>query len=326
MSHPEPPAGGAGGGDGFAAADADLSAVPPRKPDWLKKPLPEARAIHKMQDLLRTRHLHTVCESALCPNLGECFAQGTATFLIMGDTCTRDCRFCGVAGGRPDALDPGEPERVADAVLRLGLQHVVVTSVTRDDLPDGGAAHYVATIRAIRAVMPEVTVEVLVPDFGGRMESLDLVLAEAPEVFNHNLETAPRLYSVVRPQAVFARSLALLARASGRRPLVKTGWMVGLGESPDEVKALLDEVRAAAVDLVTIGQYLRPSARHLPVTEYVRPEVFEEYRRYGEGLGLMVHAGPFVRSSFQARRDFMRARSLATPDGPGYEREDACWL
>ncbi len=313
MSRPEPHVNNSGGDGGIGMAPAGAPHVRLRKPEWLKKPLPEPGAIRRMQDLLRTRRLHTVCESALCPNLGECFAQGTATFLIMGDTCTRDCRFCGVATGRPVALDPGEPGRVADAVLRLGLQHVVVTSVTRDDLPDGGAAHYVATIRAIRAVAPEVTVEVLVPDFGGRMESLDPVIAEAPEVFNHNLETAPRLYSVVRPQAVFARSLAVLARASERRLLVKTGWMVGLGESRDEVKALLDEVRTAAVNIVTIGQYLRPSARHLPVTEYVRPEIFEEYRRYGEGLGLMVHAGPFVRSSFDAKQDF--AKALA--DSPG---------
>ena len=282
---------------------------PMRKPEWLKKPLPEAKALHRMQDLLRARHLHTVCESALCPNLGECFGQGTATFLIMGDTCTRDCRFCGVSTGRPGPLDPQEPGQIADAVGRLGLGHVVVTSVTRDDLPDGGAGHFVATIRAIRAHDPEVTVEVLVPDFGGKMYALDLVVAEAPEVFNHNLETVPRLYPVVRPQAVYERSLAVLARASEGRCLVKTGWMVGLGESSEEVKTLLEEVRAAAVDIVTIGQYLRPSACHLPVAEFVRPEVFEEYRRYGEGLGLLVHAAPFVRSSVQAREDFDGARS-----------------
>ena len=191
-------------------------AGPGRKPEWLKKPLPAAGPLRKMETLLRERRLHTVCESALCPNLGECFGQGTATFLIMGDVCTRVCTFCGVGSGRPGALDPQEPENVADAVARLGLHHVVITSVTRDDLPDGGAQHYVATMRAVRARSPEATMEVLVPDFQGRHGHLDLVLAEAPEVFNHNLETVPRLYSAVRPQADYERSLAVLAQATDR--------------------------------------------------------------------------------------------------------------
>jgi len=282
---------------------------PGRKPDWLKKPIPEAATLQRMEKLLRQRHLHTVCESALCPNLGECFARGTATFLILGDICTRDCRFCGVATGRPGALDPEEPRQVADAVANLGLKHVVITSVTRDDLPDGGAGHYAATIRAVRAACPGVTVEVLVPDFGGVAADIDTVLSEAPEVFNHNIETVPRLYATVRPQAIYERSLAVLRRAAeGRSGLVKTGWMVGLGERPEEVLALLGEVATIGIDLVTIGQYLRPSKGHLPVVQYVPPEVFAQYQAYGESLGLQVHSAPFVRSSFQAGETYAQAR------------------
>ena len=295
-----------------------------RKPEWLKKPLPEPQAVNRMEGLLRQRHLHTVCESALCPNLGECFGKGTATFLIMGDACTRDCRFCGVRSGLPSSLDPAEPAQVADAVRRLGLRHVVVTSVTRDDLPDGGASHYVATIGAVRQANPGVTIEVLVPDFGGRMQSVDSVVVEAPEVFNHNLETVFRLYPAVRPQAIYERSLAVLAHAvAARRSLVKTGWMVGLGETHDEVEALLREVREAGVHIVTIGQYLRPSAGHLQVAEYVTPAEFEEYCQYGERLGLQVHAAPFVRSSFQAGENFEKARSRVR-GGFGGEEEARC--
>ncbi len=281
---------------------------PIKKPDWLKKRLPEAAAVQRMEHLLRQRHLHTVCESACCPNLGECFGAGVATFLIMGDTCTRDCRFCGVTGGVPGPLDADEPEQVADAVAQLQLKHVVVTSVTRDDLPDGGAAHYVATIQAIRRRTPGVTVEVLVPDFGGESASLDLVLAQVPEVFNHNVETVPRLYDEVRPQAEYERSLAVLRRAAERgESLVKTGWMVGLGETKEEVEELLRQAAVVGVDLITIGQYLRPSKQHLPVREYVPPAVFDEYRAYGETLGLQVEAAPFVRSSFHAGETYHRA-------------------
>jgi lipoic acid synthetase len=281
-----------------------------RKPEWLKKPLPKAEALRRMEHLLRGRGLHTVCESALCPNLGECFERGTATFLIMGDICTRDCRFCGVAGGCPEELDPGEPERVADAAVALGLEHVVVTSVTRDDLADGGAAHYAATVRAIRRRASGATIEVLTPDFLGRTECLDVVLAEGPEVFNHNLETVERLYPTVRPEAEYHRSLDVLAHvASLGVSVVKTGCMVGLGETESELDQLLRDAKAAGVDVVTIGQYLRPSSGHLPVTEYVPPRVFERYRRHGEGLGLLVHADPFVRSSFRARESYCEARN-----------------
>jgi lipoic acid synthetase len=279
-----------------------------RKPDWLKKRLPTAEPLRRMDELLRDRCLHTVCESALCPNLGECFERGTATFLIMGDVCTRSCSFCAVTSGAPGPLGREEPEHVADAVAALGLKHVVVTSVTRDDLPDGGAAHYVAVLRAIGARTPDASIEVLVPDFRGSSESLEMVLAERPAVFNHNLETIRRLYPVVRPQAVFVQSIAVLRHAAAvGRSLVKSGWMVGVGEEEGEVYALLEEVAGVGVDIVTIGQYLRPSKQHLQVAEYVAPEVFERYRERGEALGLQVHAAPFVRSSFQAGESFAQA-------------------
>jgi lipoic acid synthetase len=291
-----------------SGVDTSSTVGPGRKPEWLKKPLPEAESLRRMESLLRERRLHTVCESALCPNLGECFARGTATFLIMGGVCTRRCAFCGVGSGEPSALDPAEPGQVAEAVAQLGLGHVVVTSVTRDDLPDGGAGHYVATMRAIRARAPGTTVEVLVPDFAGRAKDIDVVLDEAPEVFSHNLESVPRLYKTVRPGARYGRSLGVLRHAAERGgSLVKTGWMVGLGELEEEVGALLGDVSRAGVDVVTIGQYLRPSERNVTVAEYVRPEVFDRYREWGEALGLQVHAAPFVRSSFQAGESFARA-------------------
>jgi lipoic acid synthetase len=289
-----------------------LTAGPGPKPEWLKKRLPDSASLRSMQSLLRERSLHTVCESALCPNLGECFALGTATFLILGDVCTRDCGFCGVATGVPGNVDACEPGKVAEAVARLQLSHAVVTSVTRDDLVDGGAAHYAATIRAIRVASPATTVEVLVPDFGGRSRDVEVVLTERPEVFNHNVETVPRLYNEVRPQAEYDRSLHVLGQAAHRASgLTKTGFMVGLGETGSEVRAVLHDVAGAGVTMVTIGQYLCPSKRNLPVMEYVRPQVFDTYREWGEALGLQVHAAPFVRSSFQAGESFAKARSDA---------------
>lgn len=285
---------------------------PGPKPEWLKKRLPNAASLQRMDSLLRERGLHTVCESALCPNLGECFARGTATFLILGDVCTRDCGFCGVATGAPGPVDTAEPGNVAEAVARLKLSHAVVTSVTRDDLADGGAAHYAATIRAIRAAAPGTTVEVLVPDFEGRSADVEVVLVERPEVFNHNVETVSRLYGDVRPQAAYGRSLAVLEYAASRASgLTKTGLMVGLGETGAEVKALLGDLAGVGVAVVTIGQYLRPSRRNLTVVEYVRPEVFETYQEWGEALGMQVHAAPFVRSSFQAGESF--AQAMRTP-------------
>lgn len=284
---------------------------PGPKPEWLKKRLPEAASLRSMEALLRQRGLHTVCESALCPNLGECFGKGTATFLIMGDICTRDCGFCGVTSAVPGALDSEEPARVADAVARLRLRHVVITSVTRDDLADGGAGHYVATIRAVRAAVPVATIEVLVPDFSGDPIHVAAVLAEKPDVFNHNLETVPRLYPSVRPQAAYERSLAVLKQAADSAPgvLAKTGIMVGLGETPEEVCQVLTDVSAVGVAIVTIGQYLRPSSCHLPVVEYVHPDRFAEYAARGEDLGLQVHSAPFVRSSFHAGESLEEARN-----------------
>ncbi|MCZ7662130.1 MAG: lipoyl synthase [Thermoleophilia bacterium] len=280
---------------------------PGPKPAWLKKPLPKAAAMREMETLLRARRLHTVCESARCPNKGECFERGTATFLIMGGSCTRDCPFCSVESGRPGPLDPDEPEQVAAAAATMGLRHVVVTSVTRDDLPDGGAGHFVATMQALRERLPHATVEVLVPDFLGSRHSLDLVLNEAPEVFNHNVETVPRLYLRVRPQADYGRSLDVLRYAAEcGGSVVKTGLMVGLGETAEEVRRLLTDAVDAGVALVTIGQYLRPSREHLPVIEYVHPARFEEYREYGEKCGLQVEAAPFVRSSYRAEEGFRR--------------------
>lgn len=291
---------------------------PGPKPAWLKKPLPKAPALRQMEALLRERRLHTVCESAKCPNKGECFERGTATFLILGGVCTRDCRFCSVPGGRPGSLDPDEPAHVADAAWRMGLRHVVITSVTRDDLPDGGARHFAATIKAVRDRLPEASVEVLVPDFLGDAAALDVVLTEAPEVFNHNLETVPRLYPTVRPQADYGRSLEVLRYAAGRGGSVtKTGIMVGLGESNGEVSALLDDARGVGVSLVTIGQYLRPTREHLPVVEYVTPEVFEGYRSYGEARGLRVEAAPFVRSSYRADEGFRHVSGKPDRQGTG---------
>jgi len=233
--------------------------------------------------------------------MGNCFGRGTATFLIMGDVCSRSCRFCGVKNGIPSDLDPEEPARLADAAAALALSHVVITSVTRDDLPDGGAAHYAATMRAIRSRSPKATLEVLVPDFGGNGESLDSVLDEGPEVFDHNMETVARLYDSVRPQADYRRSLSLLRHAASRGgSAVKTGFMLGLGEGPGEVEALLKELADTGVDMVTIGQYLQPGRENLPVIEYVHPDVFADMESLGESLGLLVRAGPFVRSSFRA--------------------------
>jgi lipoyl synthase len=296
---PEPP-----------AASTRLPEVsgPGPKPAWLKKRLPSAAALRQMEALLRERRLHTVCEGAACPNRGECFERGTATFLLMGPDCTRDCRFCNVGGAAPRPLDPAEPEMVADAAALMGLSHVVITSVTRDDLPDGGAAHFAETVRAVRRRLPEAGIEVLVPDFLGDPAAIDRVLDARPEVFNHNLETVPRLYPTVRPQADYRRSLEVLARAAGRGGCeVKTGLMVGLGETRDEVESLLREVRTVGVHMVTIGQYLRPSREHLPVVEYVTPETFTWYRARGEAMGLLTEAAPFVRSSYRADEAFRRA-------------------
>jgi lipoic acid synthetase len=247
--------------------------------------------------------LHTVCQSAKCPNRGECFSAGTATFLIMGDACTRGCRFCAVESRLPLPLDPDEPRRVGEAVAKLGLRHVVITTVTRDDLPDGGAAHFVRVIERVRAVAPGAAIEVLTSDFRGRLVDVDTVASARPEVFNHNLETVPRLYPAVRPGADYRRSLAVLARVRETQPDLptKSGMMLGLGESPDEVVAVMADLLDHGVTMLTLGQYLRPSSAHLPVAEFVMPDVFAHLAReaYDRGFSAVASA-PFVRSSYHA--------------------------
>jgi len=274
-----------------------------RAPEWIRERKLRLADLHEVKAVMRSHGLHTVCEEARCPNRGECFTRGTATFLLLGDVCTRACGFCDIATGRPLEVDPLEPVRVRAAAERMGLKFVVLTSVDRDDLPDGGAAHFAETIRALRTLDMAPGIEVLTPDFLGRFDSLRVVLDAKPDVFNHNVETVPRLYRQVRRGARLDRSLGLLSAAKILDPSIttKSGLMLGLGEREDEVRSLLEAMREARVDIVTIGQYLRPSRQSLPVVEYVRPEVFERHREFGEGLGFRhVFAGPFVRSSYRA--------------------------
>ncbi len=284
----------------------------PRLPSWLKVPLPSSSAFTRTRLLLSDLKLNTVCESAKCPNHWECWSRGTATFMIAGDRCTRACGFCAVDTAKPLALETDEPQRVAEATRRMGLQHVVITAVARDDLADGGAAHFQRTIEAVRQLNPGIAIEVLVPDFLDRDWALDLVLAAQPEVFNHNLETVRRLTPSVRHRATYDRSLTVLRKARERapRPLyTKSGLMLGLGEHRGEVVEAMCDLREAAVDILTLGQYLQPTLRHLPVREFVSPEAFAELKRVGESMGFIhVASGPLVRSSYHAD-DF----SPATP-------------
>jgi lipoyl synthase len=280
------------------------------RPPWLKVRLSTSGEYEEVRGMMRRLSLVTVCEEARCPNIHECWArEGTATFMLMGDICTRTCGFCAVAKGRPGSLDPEEPERVAQAAVELSLSHAVVTSVNRDELEDGGAAHFVSTIRAIRRRLPRCTVEVLIPDFCGNWDALALVLAARPEILNHNTETVPRLYHRVRPQARYERSLELLARADAFRretgaPMkTKSGVMAGLGESTEELLSTLADLRGAGCDIATVGQYLQPHERRLPVEKYYTPEEFDLFRREGEAMGFeLVESGPLVRSSYHARR------------------------
>jgi lipoic acid synthetase len=274
-----------------------------RLPAWLRRPLAQPGKATAVAEMLDELSLHTVCQSAKCPNRGECFSAGTATFLIMGDACTRACRFCAVETRSPEPLDADEPRRVGEATAKMGLRHVVITTVTRDDLPDGGAAHFVKVMRAVRTASPQVAVEVLTSDFAGRAADIDTVAAERPEVFNHNLETVPRLYAEVRPGADYLRSLAVLARVRESQPGVptKSGLMLGLGETPDEVIQVMADLLGHGVSMLTLGQYLRPSRAHLPVIEYVGPEVFARLSREAYRLGFSaVASAPFVRSSYHA--------------------------
>jgi lipoic acid synthetase len=277
-----------------------------RKPAWIRVKAPAGPEVARLKALLRRQGLHSVCEEASCPNLGECFSHGTATFMVMGDVCTRRCPFCDVAHGRPAPLDPDEPGHLAETVALLGLRYVVVTSVDRDDLRDGGAGHIAACVRAIRETAPATHVEVLVPDFRGRVGvALEALSAAPPDVFNHNLETVPRLYRAVRPGADYAGSLALLGRFREAHPGVptKSGLMLGLGETRAEVEAVLADLRAHGVDLLTLGQYLQPSRAHLPVTRYLAPEEFAELGEAARRLGFRnVASGALVRSSYHADR------------------------
>ena len=276
-----------------------------KKPEWLKVTSKSGAANDALLSMLRTLGLHTVCEEASCPNRGECFSRKTATFMILGSHCTRHCRFCAVSKECPDIVDPDEPSRVADAVRQLDLAHVVITSVTRDDLLDGGAWHFARTIQAVHASTPDCppTVEVLIPDFQGNRDALAVVVEAGPDVLNHNIETVPRLYPTVRPEADYRRSLDLLGTAKKIKPqiLTKSGIMVGLGETAEEVIQVLQDLRAVGCDLLTIGQYLAPSKNHLPVVAYIHPDQFEAYKCQAEEMGFRhVASGPLVRSSYHA--------------------------
>ncbi len=273
-------------------------------PPWLTIRAPKPGTVEEVERLISGLRLHTVCQSARCPNLAECWSRHTATFMILGAVCTRNCRFCAVSAGAPTPVDPEEPRRVAEAARQLGLRHVVVTSVTRDDLPDGGAHQFADVILAIRDLLPEASVEVLTPDFQGDPVLVDIVASAHPQVFNHNVETVPRLYPSVRPQAIFARSVGVLAGVKRRHTGVftKSGIMVGLGETESEVVDVMQQLREADVDALTIGQYLRPTTAHHPVVEYVTPDQFDRYRQQGEAMGfLSVASQPFVRSSYNAQ-------------------------
>lgn len=279
-----------------------ISGSRPRLPEWARKPRTHFESLNSLKRDLRRLGLHTVCESARCPNIHECFHRRAATFMILGDRCTRACGFCSVPKGRPP-LDPAEPANVARMAADMHLRYVVITSVNRDDLPDGGSRHFAETVRAVRDALPAARVEVLTPDFCGSLNDVARVLDAGPHVFNHNVETVPRLYKRVRPQADYRQSLRVLefARRRSAAALTKSGLMVGLGETAAEVRALLGDLRAAGADVATIGQYLQPTRRNLPVAEYIAPAQFDEYRDYGLSIGFrMVFSGPLVRSSYMA--------------------------
>ncbi len=283
-----------------------------RKPDWIRVKAPTHPIYRETRDLMRSNHLVTVCEEAACPNIGECWSQRHATMMIMGDTCTRACSFCNVRTGQPGALDADEPNRVADAVAKLGLRHVVVTSVDRDDLIDGGATHFAAVIRGIRAAAPATTVEVLTPDFLRKPGAVEVVAEARPDVFNHNLETVPRLYPSVRPGARYFQSLRLLSQVKELDPgiFTKSGLMVGLGEGRTEITQVMDDLRVAEVDFLTLGQYLQPTVKHAAVAEFVTPDAFASYASTARAKGfLLVSATPLTRSSYHADADFERLRA-----------------
>ena len=283
-----------------------------RKPEWLRVRAPGSAGYNATRDIVKAHGLTTVCEEAACPNIGECWTKSHATMMIMGDTCTRACAFCNVATGLPAPLDPTEPARVAEAVRRMGLKHVVITSVDRDDLADGGADHFAQVIRAIRSAAPDTTIEVLTPDFHRKGDSADQVIEARPDVFNHNLETVPRLYLGIRPGARYYHSLRLLERVKTRDPslFTKSGLMVGLGETKEEVMQVMDDMRSAGIDFLTIGQYLQPTRKHAAVERFVHPDEFAGYEAIARAKGfLMVSASPLTRSSHHAGEDFERLRA-----------------
>ncbi|HEV2531638.1 lipoyl synthase [Phenylobacterium sp.] len=287
-----------------------------RKPDWLRVRAPGSPGYAATREIVKTHRLVTVCEEAACPNIGECWDKSHATFMILGEVCTRACAFCNVATGKPDALDPDEPARVGDAVAKMGLKHVVITSVDRDDLTDGGAGQFVGVIRAIRAASPGTTVEILTPDFMRKpLSAVEAVIDARPDVFNHNLETVPRLYLSIRPGARYYNSLRLLERVKERDPtqFTKSGVMVGLGESKEEVMQVMDDMRSAGVDFITIGQYLQPTRKHAAIDRFVHPDEFRGLEEIARAKGfLMVSASPLTRSSHHAGEDFARLQAART--------------
>ena len=295
-----------------------------RLPSWFRQKAADPAVVMPVQTLLRDLNLHTICESALCPNIGECFSRRTATFLILGSICTRHCRFCGVQKGTPLPVDAEEPQNLLQAAERLDLRYVVITSVTRDDLADGGASHFAAVIEAIHSKNGEPCVEVLIPDFLGSIEALTVVIEARPEVVNHNVETVPRLYSTVRPEADYGRSVELLYAVKERDPsmVTKSGLMVGLGETQQEIAEVMGELREAGCDLLTIGQHLQPSPRHLPVARYIHPDEFAEYARTGRVTGFVeVASAPLVRSSYRAAELYSTVRQAL--GGSGAPRTEA---
>ncbi len=283
-----------------------------RKPEWIRVKAPTSPEYHATREIMRGLKLTTVCEEAACPNIGECWSKRHATFMIMGDVCTRACAFCNVATGKPGQLDPDEPRRVGEALAKLGLEHVVVTSVDRDDLDDGGAHQFAETVASIRMASPKTTIEILTPDFKNKPQALDIILENKPDVYNHNLETVPRLYAAIRPGARYFTSLQLLARVKEKDPTMftKSGIMVGLGETKEEVLQVMDDLRAADVDFLTIGQYLQPTIKHAAVDRFVTPDEFKAYAAAARAKGfLMVSASPLTRSSYHAGEDFVRLRA-----------------
>jgi lipoic acid synthetase len=292
---------------------AEPRPVRQRKPDWIRVRAPVSEGYHETRKLMRELKLHTVCEEAACPNIGECWSKKHATVMILGDVCTRACAFCNVKTGMPRAVDPMEPENTAIAAAKLGLEHIVITSVDRDDLPDGGASQFVKVIKALRRTTPSTTIEILTPDFRGKMRrAVEMICEAGPDVYNHNLETVPRLYPTIRPGARYYASLRLLEEVKAHNPMIftKSGIMLGLGEQRLEVHQVMDDMRSAEVDFITMGQYLQPTPRHAPVVEFVTPKAFAAYGAIARAKGfLQVASSPLTRSSYHAGEDFARMRA-----------------